>query len=246
MIDPYVDGIAITLELSRPVSEADRDVAARLLDEWLAAYEGEPMRYRNSASDAVRGATRIVLWADRIDDPEGASAALTRAHATLDRAKRALPVVSGRVTSAEDASSADLEARLGTTPIVVQPGGDSAARFLAGLHHARTPSGLRPRIAWLAPAIIARLVARGLDGAMAALLSDGAVLVTIVALSIASRAWLTRREHVLGAAAVLAAVTHTVVALRGLDSTASLVRLVVTLAAVAWAACWLSRGREAR
>lgn len=126
-MDPH-DELAIVLELSRGAKEEDLAGARRLLDEWLSVYDDGP-RYRNCGleGDAL-GSTRLVLWADRIDDPGGPASAVRRA---LEIGRRASSFVSRRewrLDEGGDCGARDIEERLGVPLLVVRPGGDLVAQ----------------------------------------------------------------------------------------------------------------------
>ncbi|MBZ0121129.1 MAG: hypothetical protein K8H88_29305 [Sandaracinaceae bacterium] len=125
-LNPF-DGIGIVLELSRPATEADLVVARDLLEEWLTRYDEGP-RYRNCGleGDAPRS-TRVVLWADRVDDADGPEAAIAHAESIARRASTILPVRSWRLSGGKQQAEGDLEARLGVPLVAVRPGGDLVA-----------------------------------------------------------------------------------------------------------------------
>ena len=76
-IDPYDDGLALVLELAAPATKGDVDFARGLLKEWLRGYESPSEQlYRNAGTQGEVGARQLVLWADRIRDPDGHAGAL--------------------------------------------------------------------------------------------------------------------------------------------------------------------------
>jgi hypothetical protein len=118
----YDDGIGIVLSPARPATDTDLAAVNGLLDEWLTPYErDEGQRYRNCGVVGGVGATQITLWADRVDDPTGAGAAVATARRLGERAAEVLPLVSFSVGSATAASDADLYARTGARFIEVRP-----------------------------------------------------------------------------------------------------------------------------
>ena len=131
-IDPYADGLSIVLELSRPATDDDIEVVRRLLDNWLAPYEGEDFQhYRNCGAECEVGSRCAVVWADRIDDPSGGAAARDAATRIGALAEQLLPLTSWRIADAAEASDADLIARVGAPVFTVRPGGDLVAQVEA-------------------------------------------------------------------------------------------------------------------
>jgi hypothetical protein len=240
-IDPEDDGLALVLELERPATTDDLDAANAMLEEWLAPYEGDDPRYRNSNVEGDVDARELVVWADRIRDPDGAEAAIERLSSFGESAKEKLPVKSWRIESAP--KPADVEKPPETQPIS-EPG-DTAAREEAEpeKRKAPLPSGLRPGIMWLVPILIARLAARGVEGTTAIALASGGTLIGVMVLAIASRNWCRPIDHALAALAVLASGAHLALALLHpeMDAAINVLRWIALLTAIGWAYLWLSR-----
>lgn len=120
--DIYEDGIGIVLTLARPATEHDLAAVNGLFNEWLTPYDCDGgQRFRNCGVVGGVGATQITLWADRVDDPAGAGAAVATARRRGERAAEVLPLVSFSVGTATAASDADLYARTGARLIEVRP-----------------------------------------------------------------------------------------------------------------------------
>ncbi|MEM1414940.1 MAG: hypothetical protein AAGH15_08565 [Myxococcota bacterium] len=198
--NPYDDGLSIALELSAPATRDDRERAYRLLDRWLARYEGEPPfedqppRYRNCGVEGDVGSPALTLWADRIVDPEGDDAALRWAEAIAEEAATHPAVRAARVGDATDPSNNDTIARLGTSVLEVRPGGnlvDAWERQAYGGWSERVKAGrLRPGGWALAVAGALAVVRRLADAPFDAWLVLSGLLVAFAA--IASRRRLGR------------------------------------------------------
>jgi hypothetical protein len=244
--DPYDDGVAIELSLSRAAIDDDISKAQDVLDEWASAYESEDtQRYRNCGVSGAAGDERIVLWLDRVDDPDGKDAALERAKKIAARAERELPVASWKLSGAEAASDADLEARIGSAPIKVRPGGDAAAEVARSTE--QKPWGIRPSFYWLLPIVLVRLGVRfgNVPDPLSIQVSSGSTIAAIALLTGASWAWCTWRERALALAAIAGAAAHLAVAMYmpGDETAANATRIGEVVLAIGWAYMWLGRAK---
>lgn len=173
---------------------------------------------------------RLVVWADRIRDPEGHDAAIARCERVAVLARERLSVRSARVTSADEAAADDVEERLGTPLVHVTPGG-SASAFLETLAR-ESPSASRSL-----PALLLAFLARWLPAPWSTVVT-GAVL----AVALARLTWVTRRRsppwvYGLAACAGLAALLCAASSVL-LPGATSMARVAALFAYFVWSSAW--------
>jgi hypothetical protein len=242
-IDPYDDGIAIVLQLSRVAREQDP-----LLTRWLEHYGPMGQGFRNCGTRGEIGSREITLWADRVRDAEGPDAAVDHAKDVARSAGKVLPVAGWQVTGAETPAQADMAARIGQPVAAVRArreiDGDGE-RDRAAASSAGLPTGLRPSGAWVLLVFGLRFFAPRLDPVHPEALRSAVVLIGIALLHVPSRAWCERREHLLAALAggcAAASLAYDFVAPNA--AFAWFVRALSAVSAAVWAVFWMRRGRR--
>jgi hypothetical protein len=243
--DPYNDGLAIVLSLSRPATAEDIAIADRLLDIWIEPYE-QAGQCRNPELRGKVGDREIILSAERWSHPDGAGAVISDARHVISLAKAQLPVASCKLSDLDSTVSADhdeIAARLGSPVSQVKPGGD----LLAELRNAGAlplPIGLRPSGMWVALVAIASFAANRTPDPLRTCLYAGTVVLGVGGLQLASRHWCKRREHALAVLTCIAAIADLLANLNATDGTLRIVaRLALLGFFVAWMIFWQRRGK---
>jgi hypothetical protein len=244
-IDPYNNGLAIVLSLSRPATAQDIAIADRLLDDWIEPYE-QAGRCRNPELRGKAGDREIILSAERWSHPDGADAVIADARNVTSLAKAQLPVASSKLSDLDSTVSADhdeIAARLGSPVFQVRPGGD----LLAELRKAGAlpqPTGLRPSGMWIALLAVASFAANRMPDPLRNWFYAGTIVLGVSGLQLASRQWCERREHVLAVLTCTAAIADLFANSNATDETLRLVtRLALLGFLVAWMIFWQRRGK---
>ena len=86
-MDPYNDGLAIVLSLSRPATAEDIAIADRLLDDWIEPYQQAGL-CRNPELRGKVGDRELILSAERWSHPDGENAVITDARMLLPWRRR--------------------------------------------------------------------------------------------------------------------------------------------------------------
>jgi len=242
--DPYDDGIAIVLQLSRVAREEDIEAARALRTRWLEHYGPIGQGFRNCGLQGEIGSREITLWADRVRDADGPEAAVDHAKDIARTAGKALPVAGWQVTSAEEPAQADAAARFGLPVRAVRPDGDGDGQQPAP-SDAGLPQGLRPHGGWVLLVFGLRFFAPRLDQVHAEALRSAVVLIGIALLHIPSRAWCGPREHLLAAIAGGCAAASLIYDFAAPHTSfAWVVRAISAVSAAVWAVLWMRRGRR--
>jgi hypothetical protein len=256
--DPYDDGIAIVLQLSRVARAEDLAAASALLERWLEHYGPRGEGFRNCGVRAELGSREITLWADRVREGGDDDDAIEHARDTARTASKVLPVAGWQVTSAEEPSKAGAVARPERRATGVQVQDEDAEPDAAPdpeparsqLNEAATnttlPPGLRPHGGWVLLVFGLRIFAPSIDPLHADALRSAVVLLGIGLLHIPSRHWCGSREHVLAALAAGCAAASLINDLSDGDGAGAwLMRAISAVAAAVWAVLWMRCGRRA-
>jgi hypothetical protein len=220
--DADEDGIAIVMQLKRPLHDEDRRTAKTLFELWLQHYDAESGAVRDSGMRAEVGAREISLWAQGLRHPGGADGIVAHAEQVAREGAKYLPVAAWRITTAEEGRAERSE---GAAPVM--------------------PEGLRPRGTWILAVFALRLLVVRLDPAHADALRNAIVLLGIPALHIPSRAWCGRREHVLAAVACGASAVALGYDVAAPGTTGAwIVQAVSAVSSTIWALLWMRRGRR--